>query len=125
MPLNNSKKILIIEDDPDQIFMYETEFSVHGFNVLTTSKGSEGIKMAGEERPDIILVDEIMEEMSGLDVVKAIKGNASTKNIPIIIFSNLAKEDMAEKAKELGATDYIVKSRVVPRELVDRVKSHL
>ena len=123
--MNDQKTILLIEDDPDQILMYDTEFTAHGFNVLTAKNGEEGIETAKAKHPDIIIIDELMEGMNCTDALKILKEDSGTKDIPVIIFSNLEKEEMALKAKELGAADYVIKSKVVPREMVERIKKIL
>ena len=119
------KTVLIIEDDPDQIFLYETEFTAHGFQVKTAPNGLEGLSAAEREQPDIILLDEVMEEMTGINALKNLKENEKTKAIPVILFTNLEKEEKEQAARSLGAVDFVVKSKVMPKDLVARVKRHL
>lgn len=123
--MTEQKTVLLVEDDPDQILMYDTEFTAHGLNVITAKNGEEGIETAKAKHPDIILVDELMEGMNGTEALKVLKQEPETKDIPVIIFSNLEKSEMAVKAKEMGAADYVIKSKVVPREMVDKIKAIL
>jgi len=117
--------VLIIEDDPDQIFLYETEFTIHGFNVKTAVNGIHGLREAEKEQPDIILLDEVMEEMNGLATLKNLKINEKTKDIPVILFTNLEKEEKESEARALGAVDFVVKSKIMPKDMVARVKQFL
>lgn len=119
------KKVLLIEDDPDQLFLYETEFTVHGFDVVKAHNGLEGLGVAESTQPDIILLDEVMEEMNGIATLENLKKNPKTKDIPVILFTNLEKEEKEKDALELGAIDFVVKSKIMPREMVARVKMHL
>jgi two-component system cell cycle response regulator len=123
--MSKPKTVLIIEDDPDQIFLYETEFTIHGFQVKIAPNGLAGLEAAEKEQPDLILLDEVMEEMTGLVTLKKLKENQKTKNIPVILFTNLEKDEKEQEARQLGAVDFVVKSKVMPKDLVARVKQCL
>ncbi len=123
---NNLKPtILLIEDDPDQIFMYQSKFELEGFEFVSTRKGVEGIELAKTKKPDIILLDLVLIAESGLDVLGKLKQHPATKGIPVVILTNLVNKEAMDKAKELGAADFIVKTDIMPGEVVKRVRAIL
>jgi len=115
---------MIIEDNIDLSEQYKLKLEIEGFTVLTAPDGEQGLILAAEERPDVILLDILMPNMDGLEVLKAIKNNTSLNSI-IIIVSNLSSPEQFQKAKTLGASDYLVKSDVTPAIIVEKVKGIL
>lgn len=118
-------KILIIEDDSSLSQLYQTMFEDQEFAVLTASDGQQGIDTAVRERPAVILLDILMPKVNGFDVLKSLKNQVETKNIPIIIASNLGSSDSnanRQLALSLGAADYLVKALNEPQAIVDRVR---
>ncbi|MBU0613265.1 response regulator [Patescibacteria group bacterium] len=114
-------KVLMIEDDQDQIQLYGTKFRLEGYDFIFGNDGNDGLKLAKEQNPDIVLLDIMLYEEDGIEVLKKIKQDQKTKNIPVIIFSNLDKKEIVDKAFTLGAVDYIIKSKIVPSEIVEKV----
>jgi len=119
------KKILLIEDDKDQILLYQTKFELEGFDFVSAENGTKGLEKAEKEKPDIILIDLLMAGMGGIEVLEKLKQNPKTKDIPAMIVTNLDKQELAQKAMSLGALDFIVKSRVPLREMMARIESFL
>jgi DNA-binding response OmpR family regulator len=117
-------KIYIVEDDPLMSRMYEKAFRLNGYDVELAFDGEEGLKKLGEmsDKPTVMLLDIMMPKMSGFDVLKKIKEDKDLKKIPVIALTNLAGKDDAEKALELGAVLYLVKSQYDPKEVVEKVK---
>lgn len=124
MPATKTK-ILIIEDDQTLIEMYKTKFIEEGFDVACAEDGLAGLEAAKKNAPHIILLDVIMPELDGFMVLEELKKDAKTKNIPVILLSNLGQESDREKGKKLGAIDYCVKADFTPNELVERVRKYL
>lgn len=119
------KKILIVEDDPMLIEIYQKKFSQGGeFEVLVASTGTETEKKVFEEKPDLVLLDLVLPEQDGFDVLRKIRADKSLNSIKIIVFSNLSQQEEKQKAKELGADDFIVKSEFTPQQVVDKIKSY-
>ncbi|MFH1781179.1 MAG: response regulator [Patescibacteria group bacterium] len=118
-------KILLIEDDKDQILMYKTKFELSGYDFISAENGAKGLELAEKEKPDIILIDLLMEKMGGMEVLKRLKKNPKTKNLPAVIVTNLDKQELAHEAMELGALDFIVKSKVPLREMMARIETYL
>ena len=123
--MNSKPKILLIEDDKDQIFMYRFKFEKEGFAFFSARTGAEGIKTAKTEKPDLILLDLILINESGVDILEKLKADEAVKNIPVIILTNLAKKELKARAQELGIVDFIIKTQILPAELVERVKKAL
>jgi len=119
------KKILLIEDDKDQILLYQTKFELSGYSFQAAENGMKGLAMAEKDKPDIILIDLLMAGMGGIEVLEKLKENPKTKNIPAVIVTNLDKHELAQKAMALGALDFIVKSRVPLREMLARIENFL
>jgi len=118
-------KVLLIEDDQDQVLLYSTKFQLEGYDIVSAPDGFLGIKMAEKEKPDIILLDLVMEKLDGLAVLKELKSRPAIKDIPVLLFTNLAKKDLAEEAQKMGAIGYILKSNYTPREVVEKVSEIL
>ncbi len=122
---NTMSKILLIEDDKDQILLYQTKFELEGYSFVAVDNGMKGLEMAEKEKPDIILIDLLMAGMGGIEVLEELKKNPKIKNIPTVIVTNLDKRKLAQKAMDLGALDFIVKSRVPLREMMARIEGFL
>ena len=122
MPGKIGKTILLIEDDPDQVFLYSTKFKLEGLKIISATNGVEGVKKVEAEKPDLILLDIVMDEMDGMEVLEKLKGDKNTKNIPVVLLTNLIKKDLMEKSKRLGAVGFWSKAEVLPTEIVSRVK---
>lgn len=116
-------KILIIEDDRYISKMYQLKLSLEGYEVQVAENGREGVDRVKEFMPDIILLDILMPELDGFEVLKIVKGDEATKDIPVLIMSNLGQEDHVEKGMKLGAIGYIVKSQYTPSKVVEKIKS--
>ena len=125
---DHMKKILIIEDDINLIELYQAKFSMEGYTVLTASDGEIGIDQAVKEQPHIILLDILMPHVNGFEVLKGLKEHPETKDIPVIVYTNLGSSDSDEKrelAFSLGAADYLVKALHEPDAIVERANNLL
>jgi len=118
------KKILIIDDLPENVFLLQDRLESEGFEILTAYDGKSGINKAINELPDLILLDVMMPEMNGIEVCRTLVSNPSTANIPIILVTAKAGAEDTKEGLEAGAFDYIKKpfDRV---ELLARVYSAL
>lgn len=115
-------KILIVEDDPLVIRMYETVFERAGMEVLKANSGQEGWELVQSQRPDLIVCDVMMPGRSGLDLLTQVKEDTSTRDIPVVILTNLSGENDRKLALDKGAVDFWVKKDVDPEAMVDEVK---
>jgi len=121
----NQKKVLIIEDDAPLREMYKTRLEAAKFKVLEAKDGEEGINLALEEHPDLILLDILMPKKGGLGVLEILKTNPSTKPIPVIILTALLNEEYRSAASRFGVTDYFVKSQSMPGDILKKVQEVL
>lgn len=123
MPNNECEnKILIIEDDPMQIIMYEVAFKNFGYYVITANTGKKGVDKAKKELPNVILLDLLLGESSGMDVLKNIKSASKTKDLKVVIMTNFMKKDLAKECLEAGADEFLIKSDFTPKELAQKIK---
>jgi DNA-binding response OmpR family regulator len=118
-------KIAIVEDDPVISQMYRMKFEAEGFDVQLADNGKRGVLMAESFRPDIILLDLQMPEMTGEEALKEIRAEEWGKTVPVIILTNLGAEEAPKTLSSLGIHSYIVKADLTPRQVVDRVKAAL
>jgi two-component system alkaline phosphatase synthesis response regulator PhoP len=116
-------KALVVDDEQSLLNMYESSLKMAGMEVVTASDGPSGIEIAKQEKPAIILLDIIMPKMNGLDVLKALKEAPETKDIPVMLLTNLPEECSGEKAKQLGANAYLVKAEKEPRAVIEKIKT--
>ncbi len=118
-----NKKILIIEDDKDLAKIYAESFQLDGFEVKNALDGKEGLKVALEYHPDIILLDIMLPLMSGLEVLKALKSDPLTAAIPVILLTNVSDESVITQGFQEQADGYIIKATFSPSQIKDEVKT--
>jgi len=123
--MKQRKKILIVEDDPYISKMYQLKLNLEGFDVDIAVNGKIGLDKIKSESPDLILLDILMPEIDGLGVLKALKDDPKNSRIPVLVLSNLGREDYIKKSMALGAEGYIVKSHYTPARVVEVVKETL
>jgi DNA-binding response OmpR family regulator len=119
-----SPTVLLVEDDPVILRLLEVNFELEGFGVLLAHDGAEGIEMAITQRPDLVISDIMMPNVSGLELVLALKADDATASIPIILLSAKAQSADVKAGMEAGADDYVTKP-FEPLDLVDRVNALL
>jgi len=119
-------KILIIEDDETLVKMYQRKLEHEGFQVAVAYSGGEGMLKAPREKPDLILLDIMMPAVDGFEVIKNLKAVRETKDIPIIILTNLGTSEIfINEAKSLGVKNYLVKYKTSADEVVVKIKQEL
>ena len=123
--MDKQKKILVVEDET-ALQQALTEFlAEENFAVVAAADGEQGLALAKSENPDLILLDIILPKLDGYAVLEELKKNAVTKNIPIVLLTNLECEDDIQKAFDKGATTYLVKSEYKLEDIVRKVKELL
>ncbi len=116
-----AKKILIIEDEEILLDLLKKKLSSLGYEVYTAKDGEAGFKAIKEIVPDLILLDIIMPKMGGFEVMEKLQEEESLKTIPIIVISNSGQPVELNKAKELGAKDWLIKTEFDPKEVIEKV----
>lgn len=122
---DNSPKILIIEDDIAIQKMYTVKFRKEGFSVLGAVTGNEALDILKKNTPDIILLDIMLQDMSGLEVLENVKQSPTNKYIPVLVLTVLPEVIALKKALKLGAAGYLVKSELTPNAVLNHVKMEL
>jgi CheY-like chemotaxis protein len=118
-------RILLIEDDKVLRRACEVTLKKKGFSIITAMDGEEGIRKARSEGPNLILLDMLMPKLSGIETLVELKKDEVTRSIPVVVLSNSSVGADVQKAKALGALDYLVKASLSLQELGDRVFSYL
>ena len=119
------KKILRVEDDDNLAEVYRQRLELEGFEVRRSNNGEIALKDAVEFHPDLVLLDVMMPNLNGFDVLDILRNSPQTRNVHIIMLTALSQPKDAEKAKQLGADDFLVKSQVVIGDVVQRIKHQL
>lgn len=119
------KKILFVEDESALQRAATQVLTEEGYKVFSALDGETALQYAKKERPDIILLDLVIPKKSGFEVLDELKKDPETKDIPVIILSNLESSEDIGKALERGATTYLVKTNYKLDEVVDKIKSIL
>ena len=117
-------KILVAEDEPHILKMVDFKLRSQGYTVIGASDGGEAVVAASADRPDLILLDVMMPVMDGFEVLRTLKGEEATKDIPVIILTAKSQERDIVTGLESGAVDYVVKPFSFP-ELLARINSTL
>jgi len=118
------RKVLIIDDDPSLRRLVQVVFEREGFNVSLAGEGSEGVRLALMNPPQIIILDIMMEGLHGFEVCKMLRANSSLRRTAIIIMSGKSYKPDIDKAIELGADSYVVKP-FSPKELLKTAIEHM
>ena len=124
---NSSKiKVLMIEDDQDMAILYYHRFQRESeLELIIASDGHTGIKIAHHQNPDLTLLDLILPDLPGWEVLKRLKQDPDTISIPVIILSNLYKTELVEKGLKLGAEEDWSKTEMMPTNVVQSLKKRL
>ena len=120
-----SKKIVLVEDDVMLQEMYQTKLKNEGFEVFLAENGDVGYKIICEQMPDLVLLDIMMPILDGFAVLEMLKKNPATKDIKVIMMTNLSTDEDRKKGESMGATDYLVKANMTPEQVNDVVKKNL
>lgn len=118
-------KIAIVEDDQAISTMYRIKFEAEGFDVETAANGKLGLALIAEMKPDIILLDLMMPEINGDEMLTELRKTSWGKDLRVIILTNSGEEQAPTSLKELGIRRYIVKAEMTPRQVAEMVKFEL
>ncbi len=118
----NKFKLLVIDDDPTFLDSYLFKFEQEGYSVILARSGQEGLESARKENPSVILLDILMPDMNGLDVLKRLKEDPRTRNIPVVMASIVTEKDAMKQGLILGAVRYITKENIETEEIVGSVR---
>lgn len=119
------QRLLLVEDDTFLAGMYVTKLSMEGFETELATDGKVGLEKAKKLKPDLILLDILLPKMNGFDVLREIKKDPETKDIPVILLTNLGQKSDVVQGLDLGAVDYLIKAHFMPSEVVEKIKGLL
>lgn len=119
------KKILIIEDDEFLRSLTAKRLEKEGYQVVVAIDGESANGIANDNKPDLILLDLLLPGLDGFEVLKKARADAVTKSTPIIVFSNLGQREDIEKAKGLGADDFLIKANFTLDDVVEKINTTL
>lgn len=116
-------KVLMIDDDPALITIISTAIQAEGYQVVTAPDGKSGLNMAKSEKPNFIILDQVLPDIQGNEVLTTLKQDDDTKAIPVVLFSNFYKPELMQQAINQGAVDYLLKYQIEPKDLMAKIKS--
>jgi DNA-binding response OmpR family regulator len=114
-------RILVVDDDVEITDLYRSALETRHYKVFTANSGTEALSVAEKELPDLILLGVMMPDFHGLNVLKMIKSDRKLKNIKVLILTALSDPKIKEKAKKMGAVDYLIKSETNMAEVIQFV----
>jgi DNA-binding response OmpR family regulator len=119
------KKILFIEDESALQKTFGEILRIEKYEMVSALDGETGLKLAQTEKPDLIILDLVLPKLHGFEVLRKVKADEKTKDIPVIVLTNLETMSDVEKAIELGAMTYLVKANYSLEEVINKVKKAL
>ena len=119
------KLILLIEDNPLLSALYQNAFEKEGIGIEVAHDGESGLALIRQKKPDAVLLDLLMPGMSGFEVLSALKKDTRTEHVKVIVLTIVKEKEAQEKARKLGAADYLIKTDLELPEIVKRVVSQL
>lgn len=119
------KKVLIVEDDNFLRSLTAKRLEKEGYKVAVAIDGESALVTAKDENPDLILLDLLLPGLDGFAVLGKLKANADLKKVPVIVFSNLGQKEDIEKAKLLGADEFLIKANFTLDDVMDKIKAAL
>lgn len=120
-----AQKILLVDDDLTLNQMYQERLELENYTVLSVKDGQEAINVAKKEKPDLVLLDIMMPGIDGFQVLEELKRDPDTMMIPVVVVTALIQETVKIKGKQMGASDFVVKSETTPAQLVSKIKEYL
>ncbi|MDD5750207.1 MAG: response regulator [Candidatus Pacebacteria bacterium] len=118
-------KLLIVEDEPVLREMYAQVFAEEGISVVSAESAEEGLLMAEQENPDLVMLDILLPNIDGLQMLEQLRRNPKIAKTRVVAFSNYDDKSAREKAAGLGALDYLIKTDYTPQEIVEKIKSYI
>ena len=118
-------RVLFAEDDRSVAQMYKLKLELDGYSVEVASDGEMAVEMARRDPPDIIFLDIRLPKLDGVGVLQALRANAKTKKVPVVILSNYSKRELGDRVAKLGVLDHLIKTETTPAKLSAGLKHWL
>lgn len=119
------KNVLIVDDEQQTIEIFQAALSSQGYQITVADNGKNALEKIKNKKFDIIILDEMMPDMSGNDVMQVLKQDETTKNIPVVILTNYGEVGLVKDAMAAGASDYLLKYQMTPDDLAEKIKKLL
>ncbi|MFH1187118.1 MAG: response regulator [Candidatus Levyibacteriota bacterium] len=116
-------KVLLIDDDESLASIYSTGLKKEGIDISVASSGQSGLNTLKSGNFDLVLLDQVLPDISGTEVLKEIKNTEKLKDIPVVILSNFGQEELVKQAINMGAVEYIFKYQVEIGDVAKKIKS--
>lgn len=123
--ISKTKKILIVEDDKFLLKAYQIKLAQAGFKLFAAEDGEKGVQLAKKHLPDLVILDLMLPKLTGFEFLKRVKKDPKTKNIPVVVLSVLGQKTDWEKAMELGAAEYFIKTDYTLDEIIKKINKSL
>jgi len=120
-----SKVVLLVEDNDFIRNMYQLKLSKAGLTVEEAVDGKQALEKIAAKKPDLVLLDMMMPNMSGIDVLKQLNKDKLIPELPVIVLTNIMNSQAITEARDLGARDYIIKTDLTPSQVIDKLKPFL
>ena len=120
-----SHKLAIIEDDPAISQMYRMKFESEGYKVETAENGKIGLDMIEKMQPDMVLLDLMMPEMNGDEMLEIMRATEWGKDIPVIVLTNMGEQEIPAKIEKLGINAFVLKAEMTPKQVEELVKKEI
>jgi len=117
--------VLLVEDDVFLSGIYQKKFEMEGYKISLADNGEKALVEVKKKKPDIVMLDILLPKLDGFAVLAKLKADSETKDIPVILLTNLGQKDDVEKGLQMGAADYLIKAHFKPSEVVDKIKQVL
>ncbi len=117
--------VLLVEDDAFLARIYAQKFEEASYDVHLVGTGEDGLKMAGRDKPSIIVLDILLPGIDGFEVLEKLKQDPATQGIPVVVLSNLGQKEDVDKATSLGAVGYLIKAHALPQDLLHKANEVL
>jgi two-component system phosphate regulon response regulator PhoB len=121
---NSEFKVLLVEDDEVVAEMYRLALVAAGRTVLIARDGEEGLLMVSDEEPDFVVLDVRLPRLNGLEVLARLRTNPKTRELPVIILSNVGDPELLARGSHLGALEFMIKAQTTPAQLNLRIAEH-
>jgi len=119
------KSILLVEDDPFLIDIYRKKLEDTGFKVKVAETGEKALRSAQNEKPDLLILDIVLPQLEGWEILRRIKEKPELKSLKVIILSNLGQKEEVQKGLKMGAAKYLIKAHYTPSEIIEEIKKVL
>lgn len=115
-------RILLVDDDEAILKVFSASLKTHGYDVITASNGTDGIEKVKTQKPDLVLLDQVLPDIQGNEVLITLKSDPATQNVTVAMLSNFGQNELIEKAINSGAVDYILKYQITPEYLATKIQ---